>query len=74
MRDTIAAIATPVGAGGIGIVRLSGPDAAAIAATLVRRESFEDRRLVRAVARDPESGELSGGGDPRRGGAAVVVE
>lgn len=28
---------------------------------------------VQAVARDPESGELSGGGDPRRGGAAVVV-
>ena len=29
---------------------------------------------VQAVARDPESGELSGGGDPRRGGAAVLVD
>ncbi|MBI5632972.1 MAG: tRNA uridine-5-carboxymethylaminomethyl(34) synthesis GTPase MnmE [Nitrospirae bacterium] len=29
--DTIAAISTPVGQGGIGIVRLSGPDAVAIA-------------------------------------------
>jgi gamma-glutamyltranspeptidase/glutathione hydrolase len=29
---------------------------------------------VQAVARDPESGSLSGGGDPRRGGAAIVVE
>lgn len=29
---------------------------------------------VQAVARDPETGALSGGGDPRRGGAAVVVE
>jgi gamma-glutamyltranspeptidase/glutathione hydrolase len=29
---------------------------------------------VQAVARDPASGELSGGGDPRRGGAAVVVD
>jgi gamma-glutamyltranspeptidase / glutathione hydrolase len=29
---------------------------------------------VQAVARDPETGELSGGGDPRRGGVAVVVE
>jgi gamma-glutamyltranspeptidase/glutathione hydrolase len=29
---------------------------------------------VQAVARDPESGELSGGGDPRRGGAAMVVD
>ena len=28
---------------------------------------------VQAVARDPATGELSGGGDPRRGGAAVVV-
>jgi gamma-glutamyltranspeptidase / glutathione hydrolase len=28
---------------------------------------------VQAVARDPESGELSGGGDPRRGGVATVV-
>jgi gamma-glutamyltranspeptidase/glutathione hydrolase len=28
---------------------------------------------VQAVARDLETGELSGGGDPRRGGAAVVV-
>ncbi|HSJ53586.1 MAG TPA: tRNA uridine-5-carboxymethylaminomethyl(34) synthesis GTPase MnmE, partial [Anaerolineae bacterium] len=30
LDDTIAAIATPLGEGGIGIVRLSGPDAAAI--------------------------------------------
>jgi gamma-glutamyltranspeptidase/glutathione hydrolase len=29
---------------------------------------------VQAVARDPVSGALSGGGDPRRGGAAIVVE
>jgi gamma-glutamyltranspeptidase/glutathione hydrolase len=29
---------------------------------------------VQAVARDPGSGALSGGGDPRRGGAAIVVE
>ena len=28
---------------------------------------------VQAVARDPQTGELSGGGDPRRGGAALVV-
>src|ERR1700722_5140392 len=34
--DTIAAISTPPGRGGIGIVRLSGPQAAAIAAQLVR--------------------------------------
>ncbi|QKT03621.1 tRNA uridine-5-carboxymethylaminomethyl(34) synthesis GTPase MnmE [Ectothiorhodospiraceae bacterium 2226] len=33
--DTIVAIATPPGRGGVGIVRLSGPAAAAIAASLV---------------------------------------
>ena len=35
-NDTIAAISTPPGRGGIGIVRLSGPDARAIATSLVR--------------------------------------
>ncbi len=34
--DTIAAISTPPGRGGIGIVRLSGPEAASIATQLVR--------------------------------------
>ena len=34
--ETIAAISTPPGRGGIGIVRLSGPEALAIAAVLVR--------------------------------------
>ncbi len=53
-RDTIAAIATPAGAGGVGIVRLSGPDAAAILGRLLQRapESFPDRALVRGVALD----------------------
>jgi gamma-glutamyltranspeptidase / glutathione hydrolase len=40
-------------------------------------QRFRERNLyfggVQAVARDPQTGELSGGGDPRRGGAAVVV-
>jgi tRNA modification GTPase len=38
-NDTIAAIATPPGRGGIGIVRLSGPKAWSIAARLLQRES-----------------------------------
>ena len=29
---------------------------------------------VQAVARDPESGELTGGGDPRRGGVTAAVD
>jgi tRNA modification GTPase len=57
--ETIAAIATPPGGGGIGIVRVSGPDAVAVAARLVGRAEVElpDRTLVHAVARDPASGE-----------------
>ena len=43
--ETIAAISTPPGRGGIGIVRLSGPDAASIAAQLVRlRQPLEHGR------------------------------
>jgi tRNA modification GTPase len=37
--DTIAAISTPPGRGGIGIVRLSGPNSLAIAQTLIRTSS-----------------------------------
>ncbi len=44
--DTIAAISTPPGRGGIGIVRLSGPQAASIAVRLVRlRHPLEDARV-----------------------------
>lgn len=43
--DTIAAISTPPGRGGIGIVRLSGPDAVSIAVQLVRlRRPLEPAR------------------------------
>ena len=34
-RDTIAAVSTPPGRGGIGIVRVSGPDTATIAKAIV---------------------------------------
>src|SRR6202451_1489832 len=36
LHDTIAAISTPPGRGGIGIVRLSGPDARRIAQSMLR--------------------------------------
>jgi tRNA modification GTPase len=36
--DTIVAIATPAGRGGLGVVRISGPDAARVAGELVGRE------------------------------------
>jgi len=36
LDDTIVAIATPPGRGGIGVVRLAGPEARTIACALVR--------------------------------------
>jgi len=45
--DTIAAIATPSGRGGIGVVRLSGPDAARIAGALMgRADPLDPRRAT----------------------------
>jgi tRNA modification GTPase len=52
--DTIAAISTPPGRGGIGIVRLSGPEAASIAEQLVRlRNPLEHARARLADVLDP---------------------
>src|SRR5882724_6242595 len=45
--DTIAAIATPPGRGGIGIVRVSGPDAAAIALQLTGHSPRPRRAQLR---------------------------
>ncbi|HWI16155.1 MAG TPA: tRNA uridine-5-carboxymethylaminomethyl(34) synthesis GTPase MnmE [Vicinamibacterales bacterium] len=38
-QDTIVAIATPAGRGGIGVIRLSGPDASRIGCTLTGRDT-----------------------------------
>jgi tRNA modification GTPase len=49
--DTIVAIATPPGRGGLGVVRLSGPEADRIARALLdRREPLEARRATFARA------------------------
>jgi tRNA modification GTPase len=54
--DTIAAISTPPGRGGIGIVRLSGPQAASIAAQLVRlRQPLEHARARLAEVLDEQN-------------------
>jgi tRNA modification GTPase len=39
LRDTICAISTPAGRGGIGVVRISGPDARAIAEKILQLKS-----------------------------------
>jgi tRNA modification GTPase len=49
--ETIAAIATATGRGGVGIVRVSGPDAIAIVSGLLGRAELPERQLVRGVAR-----------------------
>jgi tRNA modification GTPase len=55
--DTIAAISTPPGRGGIGIVRLSGPEAASISVQLVRlRQPLEHGRARLADVLDEDSG------------------
>ena len=55
--DTIAAISTPPGRGGIGIVRLSGPEAPSIAAQLVRlRLPLEHARARLADVLDTPEG------------------
>ncbi len=60
--DTIVAIATPVGRGGIGVVRISGPDAARIAAALTGTAgALEPRRATFARVK-PAPG-IGGGAD-----------
>lgn len=50
--DTIVAIATPPGRGGIGVIRVSGPEAARIAGELTRHErAFEPRHATFAHVR-----------------------
>lgn len=61
-EDTIAAVATAVGEGGIGIIRISGPRAAAIASGLFRRAGKNaagpilSHRAVYGHIADPVSG------------------
>jgi tRNA modification GTPase len=58
--DTIAAISTPPGRGGIGIVRLSGPQAASIAAQLVQlRQPLQHARARLADVIDPAANDAA---------------
>jgi tRNA modification GTPase len=61
VRDTIAAISTPVGEGGIGIVRVSGPASLPIARNIFRAKSnggLKSHRFSYGEVVDPESGDL----------------
>src|SRR5262249_22689601 len=57
LDDTIVAIATPPGRGGIGVVRLSGPEARAIAAPMPRlKHPLEAGRAVFVELIEPATG------------------
>lgn len=62
--DTIAAVSTPYGKGGVAVIRLSGEDAVAIAGRIfspANGKSLTDARARTAVyglLRDPDSGEV----------------
>ncbi len=49
LDDTIVAIATPPGRGGIGVVRLAGPESKAIAAAMVRLPAGRELEAGRAL-------------------------
>ena len=58
-EDTIAAISTPPGEGGIGIIRVSGPEAPALAAQLIRfpgSGGLQSHRFSYGTLIDPDTG------------------
>jgi tRNA modification GTPase len=58
LDDTIVAVATPPGRGGIGVVRLSGPESRSIACRMLRlKRGMEAGRLSFAELIEPETGE-----------------
>jgi tRNA modification GTPase len=60
LDDTIVAIATPPGRGGIGVVRLAGPEARAIAQPMLRlNRELEPGRAIRCDLIDPCGAETS---------------
>ncbi|MES2917901.1 MAG: tRNA uridine-5-carboxymethylaminomethyl(34) synthesis GTPase MnmE [Pseudomonadota bacterium] len=60
-KDTIAAIATPPGRGGVGIVRVSGPRALAIGSAVLGRETLPRRQVVFGAFRDGDGQPLDEG-------------
>ncbi|GAB6050999.1 tRNA uridine-5-carboxymethylaminomethyl(34) synthesis GTPase MnmE [Hydrogenophilus islandicus] len=60
-NDTIAAVATPPGRGAVAIIRLSGPEALAIACALAKKSALPPRRPVRAWLYDADGAVLDDG-------------
>ena len=57
MANTIVALATPLGRSGIGVIRLSGPDALAYTMKLSSGYILKPRKAHLAQLHDPETGE-----------------
>ena len=58
LDDTIVAVATPPGRGGIGVVRLAGPEARVIAESMLRlKAKMEPGRAIFGELLDPDSGD-----------------
>src|SRR5690349_20820944 len=58
MTDTIAALATPTGRSGIGVIRLSGDGSVAIAQALTARQEFSPRHSHLVSLTDPTTSEV----------------
>jgi tRNA modification GTPase len=67
-QETIVAISTPPGRGGIGIVRLSGPHALQIASALFRPRGVSDPLPERGWALEPARARVAEISDPETGG------
>lgn len=50
-NDTIAAISTPIGSGGIGIIKMSGKKALSIATSIFKRSSNKIRKISTSVSK-----------------------
>ncbi|HEX6906136.1 MAG TPA: tRNA uridine-5-carboxymethylaminomethyl(34) synthesis GTPase MnmE [Terriglobales bacterium] len=79
LDDTIVAVATPPGRGGIGVVRLSGPEARQIALPMLRlKHALEPGRAVFGELVEPGEGlrfgESGGFGESRAGACPELAE
>jgi tRNA modification GTPase len=75
LDDTIVAIATPPGRGGIGVIRLAGPEARKIAAPMLRlKHDLEAGRAVFGELVEPNVGTAAPGCPAEQGSAARIDE
>ncbi|MDI6851920.1 MAG: tRNA uridine-5-carboxymethylaminomethyl(34) synthesis GTPase MnmE, partial [bacterium] len=60
MNDTICAISTPTGIGGVAVIRVSGPEAKKIVSNIIpgeKREKFVPGKFFHTYIIEPETGE-----------------